>query len=263
MLVPGASVVLGARELEAEALAKPTHEVTLSSFCLDRTEVTAGDYDACAEKDGCERALQQVSWPDIDALSKKRFSAFCNTKVPERANHPANCVAWNMADRYCKKRKARLPTEAEWEYAARGPTQRRYPWGDGAPTPKHLNACGAECVAWARKASLGALTSLFPNAKDDDGFPGTAPVGSFPLGESTHGALDLAGNVYEWTADWYAPYGEDASKDPKGPDKGTERVARGGGFLSTNLGWINPAWRYKTDPETYNHAIGFRCATTP
>jgi eukaryotic-like serine/threonine-protein kinase len=262
VLIAGASVVLGARDLEPDALSKPTHEVTLSTFCLDRTEVTAKDYDTCAENDGCERALDHVSWPDIDAPTKKRLSVFCNAKNPERASHPANCVAWTMADRYCKKRKARLPTEAEWEYAARGPKQRRYPWGDEPPTPKHLNVCGAECVAWARTTGLG-LTSLFPNAKDNDGFPGTAPVGMFPLGASSSGVLDLAGNVYEWTADFYAPYDENASRDPTGPEKGTERVARGGGFLSTQQGWINPAWRYKTDPDTYNHAIGFRCASAP
>ncbi len=263
VLIPGASAVLGSRELAKEANSKPTHEVTLSSFCLDRTEVTTRAYGACVEKDGCERALDHVSWPDIDPASKKQFSAFCNTSRPDRAEHPVNCVAWTMADRYCKKRGAHLPTEAEWEYAARGPKQRRYPWGDEAPTPRHLNVCGKECVAWARKMSIAGLSSLFGDVRDDDGFPGTSPVGSFPAGASAHGVLDLAGNVYEWTADWYAPYTEDPAKDPKGPEKGTERVARGGGFFSTDPAWINPAWRYKTDPDTYNHAIGFRCALTP
>ena len=98
---------------------------------------------------------------------------------------------------------------------------------------------------------------------DDDRFIGTAPVGSFPAGATAAGVLDLAGNVWEWTADWYAPYTDAPVTDPKGPDTGTQRVVRGGDFTGFMADWARPAYRWKTDPETFNHAIGFRCAGAP
>lgn len=99
--------------------------------------------------------------------------------------------------------------------------------------------------------------------EDDDGFPATAPVGSFAAGASAQGVMDLAGNVWEWTADYFAPYGSESAVDPKGPATGEKRVVRGGDFFGFQADWARPAWRWKTDPETYNHAIGFRCAADP
>jgi formylglycine-generating enzyme required for sulfatase activity len=97
-----------------------------------------------------------------------------------------------------------------------------------------------------------------------DGYASTAPVGSFPKGASSDGVLDLAGNVWEWTADWYAPYEEAASvDDPRGPAEGQERVVRGGGFGGMKPAWAKPAWRWKTDPNHRSHGIGFRCAASP
>jgi formylglycine-generating enzyme required for sulfatase activity len=97
-----------------------------------------------------------------------------------------------------------------------------------------------------------------------DGYPTTAPVGSFKAGASGSGVLDLAGNVWEWTADWYAPYAASAEpvNDPKGPPSGELRVMRGGDFFSSNPDWARPAYRYKLAPDTYNHAVGFRCAAS-
>jgi len=94
----------------------------------------------------------------------------------------------------------------------------------------------------------------------DDGWPGTAPVGSFPKGASSDGLLDLAGNVWEWTADWYGDYSADAQVDPKGPPSGTERVVRGGSYNGTVSDWAKPSYRWKTPPDTFNHSIGLRCA---
>jgi formylglycine-generating enzyme required for sulfatase activity len=164
-----------------------------------------------------------------------------------------------MADNYCKKRGQRLPTEAEWEFAARGSSQRKYPWGDEAPTGKLLNACGKECALWGDKHAEKHTTMY----DDDDGFSSTAPVGSFPAGAAAHGVMDLAGNVWEWTADFYGPYTEAKQRDPRGPAAGDKRVVRGGDYFAFQADWARPAYRWKTEPESYNHAIGFRCAADP
>jgi formylglycine-generating enzyme required for sulfatase activity/tRNA A-37 threonylcarbamoyl transferase component Bud32 len=255
ILIPGGKMFMGARDLGPDA--KPTHPVTVSTFCLDRTEVTAKAYRACTQTGECERALDHVSWPGLtDEKVRDRYSPFCNANHPDRDDHPINCVDWAMADRYCKRHGFRLPTEAEWEFAARGPTQHKYPWGDEPPSPARLNGCGRECSAWG-ESHAEKHKRLYDG---DDRYPATAPVGSFPAGASAHGVLDLAGNVQEWTADWYAPYTADAAVDPKGPPAGTERVVRGNDFFAFSRDSARPASRFKADPETYNHAIGFRCA---
>jgi formylglycine-generating enzyme required for sulfatase activity len=262
--IPAGKMFMGTRDLP-QADAKPAHEVTLSAYCLDRTEVTTKDYLACVQKGDCERPGEKVSGPGIKEQDVKLYSSLCNAPHKDRGLHPINCVAWSMADNFCKKKErgGRLPTEAEWEFAARGAGQRKYPWGDDQPTAKLLNACGKECATWFQGHGQRHETMY----GDDDGFEGTAPVGSFPDGAShpaagAQGIVDLAGNVWEWTADWYGPYPAEAVIDPKGPPTGTQRVARGGDFLSSNPDWASPAWRWKTDPDTYNHAIGFRCAAS-
>jgi formylglycine-generating enzyme required for sulfatase activity len=258
VLIPGGKMFMGARDLMPDT--KPPHEVTLSRYCFDKTEVTVRAYAACVEKGECERPPDKVSWPNISEAQVKQFSPLCNAGHADRGEHPVNCVAWAMADNYCKKRGARLPTEAEWEFAARGSGQHKYPWGDEAPTSKHLNACGPECLKWLGENGTKIPRPMFD---DSDGFVGTAPVGSFPAGASSFGIVDLAGNVWEWTADWYGPYAADAATDPKGPTSGTQRVARGGDFTGYQPDWARPAYRWKTDPDTFNHAIGFRCAADP
>jgi len=258
VLITGAKMFMGARDLTADS--KPPHEVVVSTFCLDRTEVTTAAYLACANTGECERPLEKVTWPKIKDDQVARYSPLCNASHKERADHPINCVAWGMANTFCKKKGARLPTEAEWEFAARGSNQRKYPWGDDEPSEKLLNACDQSCSTWsaANKDEHERMHS------GDDGFVATAPVGSFPAGAAAQGVLDLAGNVWEWTADWFAPYSSDPQTDPKGPSEPGEkqlRVLRGGDFFSSNADWARPAYRWKTDPETYNHAIGFRCAS--
>jgi eukaryotic-like serine/threonine-protein kinase len=256
-LIPSGKMFMGARDLAADA--RPPHEVTVTGFCLDRTEVTTRAYLGCVEKGECERPPEKVTWPGIKADQVKLYSSFCNSTQKDRGEHPVNCVAWPMADTFCKKRGARLPTEAEWEFAARGASQRKYPWGDDPPGSRYLNACGKECAKWFEGHGVKQGTMY----EDDDGFAGTAPVGSFPAGVSASGILDLAGNVWEWTADWYALYAPDNVADPKGPPTGTMRVVRGGDFTGSQPDWARPAFRWKTDPETYNHAIGFRCVVSP
>jgi formylglycine-generating enzyme required for sulfatase activity/serine/threonine protein kinase len=243
--------------------AKPPHKVTLSSYCLDKLEVTAAAYDACAKAGNCLRAPTDVHFPDMTEAQHAAFSEFCTSGRVELANHPINCVDWHMADNFCRTRGgrlpgggARLPTEAEWEYAARGSGQRTYPWGDTPPDHTRLNGCGPECATWFEKHKMPARAMYDAS----DGYAGTAPVGSFPEGASEAGILDLAGNVWEWTADWYEEYTRDERENPKGPPTGTERVVRGGSFNGTMTAWARPAYRWETAPDVYNHAIGFRCA---
>jgi eukaryotic-like serine/threonine-protein kinase len=252
--IGGGKMFMGARDLNDAA--KPPHEVTVSTFCLDRTEVTTDAYMACAARGECERPPDRVSWSGMTPEQSARFSPLCNADKPGRGEHPINCVAFVMAENYCKKRGARLPTEAEWEFAARGSSQRKYPWGDAMPDRAHLNACGKECRRWFDEQGVACRAMH----DEDDGYAGTAKVGSYPAGASAHGVLDLAGNVWEWTSDWYGPYDGSPAVDPKGPATGEKRVVRGGDFLGYQIEWARPAYRWMSDPETYNHAIGFRCA---
>ncbi len=260
VLIPAGSFFMGSLELEN---ARPPHKVTLPAYCLDRHEVTAAAYDACARDGNCLRAPKDVHYPDMTAAEHTTFSALCTSERPELANHPINCIDFQMADNYCrtaggrtKEGGARLPTEAEWEFAARGSSQRTYPWGDEAPDATRLNACGTECSDWFEKHQLHSR-AMYPQ---NDGYAGTAPVGSFPAGASQHGVFDLAGNVWEWTADWYGAYAQEGAGDGQGPRSGTERVVRGGSFNGSMNDWAKPAYRWKTTPDVYNHVIGFRCA---
>jgi formylglycine-generating enzyme required for sulfatase activity len=142
-----------------------------------------------------------------------------------------------------------LPTEAEWEYAARGPEGNVYPWGD-AFDPTKLNYCELSCYNMWRDTSY------------EDGYDGLAPVGSFETGASWCGALDMAGNAAEWVADWYAEdyYANSPALNPQGPDSGTERVFRGGASNHV-ASYVRSAWR-ASQPPTYDiyGNVGFRCA---
>lgn len=237
---------------------KPSHNVTLDAFCMDLHEVTASQYKACADIGKCKRAPKEVDWPKITDNERALYSPLCTFDDPTKTNHPINCVTWEMADNYCAVNGGRLPTEAEWEFATRGPDGRVYPWGDEPPTAEYLNACGSECEAWGKKNNV-PLPALYDG---DDGYPATAPVGSFPKGRSRFGPYDVVGNVWEWTSTWYGAYSAEKVTNPHGPATGERRVIRGGAFNGGYESWLHPSFRYGQVPDAQSHGIGFRCAGT-
>ena len=253
--IPGGKFYMGSDD-EAQ-LEKPSHQVTISPYCIEEFEVTASQYKACSDTGDCKRASTVNQWDGINEGAHKAFDSLCNEREPvARGMHPANCIDWEMARVYCGRAGGRLPTEAEWEFAARGPDGRRYPWGDEEPSELLLNACGKECLAWGKQNGV-ELEAMYTG---DDGWPSTAPVGSFPAGKSRYGVQDVVGNVWEWVNDWYSDYGDGAQVEPKGPPSGETRVIRGGAWNGTQATWVRPTFRYKNAPTTRSHGIGFRCA---
>jgi formylglycine-generating enzyme required for sulfatase activity len=221
--------------------------VTLSGYCIDRTEVTVAAYTQCVASGHCTAAEERAK-DDSDNL--------CNGTRADRQNHPVNCVDWDQASAYCALVNKRLPSEAEWEYAARGGDGRTYPWGNEAPSAKRLNACGSECRAVRNRFGVDASVMY----EDRDGWEGTAPVGSFQSGVGPFGALDMAGNVWEWTADWYGEYTARTSTNPRGPKEGTARVMRGGGWSDLDASWERGADRGWHAPGNRLTVLGLRCA---
>jgi formylglycine-generating enzyme required for sulfatase activity/serine/threonine protein kinase len=257
--IPGGKFFMGADD--GSSTERPAHKVVLAPYCLDKFEVTTADYKQCSDGGDCKRASTTNEWDGIADHDREAYDPLCNIRDSDaKGKHPINCVDWQMATDYCHAHGARLPTEAEWEFAARGPDGRRYPWGDEEPSGGRINACGAECVAWG-KAHGVKLTAMY---KSNDAFPATAPVGSFPDGKSRYGVYDVVGNVWEWVEDWYGPYGSTSSDkpphDPSGPAEGTMRVIRGGGFNNSDSACVRPSFRFKQAPASRTYATGFRCA---
>lgn len=247
--VPPGTFQMGSPEGVGDANERPQHPVTLPGYCIDKTEVTVKAYGVCVAAKGCS-ATSRADLKDI------AFASYCNRA--DRSDHPANCVDWNQAAAYCKWADKRLPTEAAWEYAARGGDGRMYPWGNEAPSAKRLNACGTECVAMQKRDQGGDHTPMY---HANDGWETTAPVGSFPDGKSPFGALDMAGNVWEWTADLYGNYSEAAATNPKGAKTGTRRVFRGGSWDFTSADFVRAANRnWGAEPSNRSYNLGFRCA---
>jgi len=194
---------------------KPMHVVTLSAFEIDKTEVTQAQYSACLAAGACE--APSCDW-DCD-----------------HADFPASCVTWAQASAYCAFVGERLPTEAEWEKAARGDQGLKYPWGNGEPdcTLANMDGCGNQAMA----------------------------VGSLPSGASPYGALDMAGNMVELVADRYDAtyYASSPSVDPQGPPAGTRYSGRGGGFKSPG-DFLRTSKRDWYDATDAGASLGFRCA---
>ncbi len=216
----------------------PSHIVSLDSYYIYRTEVTNAMYQACVAAHACPR-------PDANN-SRTREDYYEN---PEFSNYPVILVSWVGAVSYCQWAEVRLPTEAEWEKAARGVDSRYFPWGNDPLNGDLANFCDRNCPASEKEMEL------------DDGYPDTAPVGSYPAGASPYGALDMAGNVWEWVSDYFSAgyYQNSPFENPLGPTSGSGRVIRGGS-------WFNPASGIRTvartgqRPERALDTLGFRCA---
>jgi formylglycine-generating enzyme required for sulfatase activity len=231
--VPAGEFIMGSKEGDVDE--RLEHTVYLDAFWIDKYEVSNAQYQKCVGAGAC-RAPTTCGWgePTYGDASK--------------TNHPVVCVNWDDARAYCAWARARLPTEAEWEKAARGTDGRRWPWGSTFDVSR-LNFCDRNCeFDWK---DTGA----------DDGYARTAPVGNFPAGASPYGVLDMAGNVWEWVADWYDPnyYTYSPSHNPQGPDSGEKKVQHGGA-------WSNDKWIVQSairDPYLPTDTLsdtGFRCA---
>jgi formylglycine-generating enzyme required for sulfatase activity len=225
----------------------PGKTETLPAFFLDTTEVTVEAYRQCVAAGTCTKAASTIEWAGASTTTQQEWSKLCNSGQANRENHPVNCVTWEQADAYCKFAEKRLPTDAEWEYVARGTEGRAFPWGSAVITAQHANLCDKKCAEFATK--LGIRWTPF---EGDDGYEGTAPVGSFPMGNSSAGVQDLHGNVAEWTA----------TESCKAGDHCGEYVVRGGGCHTERTENVSMTTRVAKKQDFKSMNIGFRCAVS-
>lgn len=222
LYVPGGPFQMGSDRSSKNSY--PLHTIYLESFWIDQTEVTNAMYTKCVTDGACQ-APQDVN-------SHNRLNYFTDERY---ADYPVLFVPWNEASAYCRWAGRELPTEAQWEKAARGTDSRLYPWGDQAPSKELLN---------------------FDTPLGD-----TKKVGVYPAGASPYGALDMAGNAWEWVADWYEEryYQTSPEENPTGPQYGYERVERGGSW-GDDMSQIRTFVRRGRSPIEVSNALSFRCA---
>jgi formylglycine-generating enzyme required for sulfatase activity len=245
--------------------AQPAHAVSVDTFCLGTREVSVSEYQECVSNGACGPAhltsdLGSDDGETVSSASKQRHDEQCNAGKAGRERDPINCVSHGQAASYCAFLAGRLASEAEWEFAARGEANRRFPWGNTPATAEHANTCGKECARWHEEAGLSSELHgvMFDQ---DDGYAGTAPVGSYPAGATSDGVLDLIGNVFEWTSGGLYAYDHTPRNNPHGPGNGDSFVIRGGNFKSGTPEFSDPALRFAMLGDSYSHGVGFRCAS--
>lgn len=233
--IPGGAFTMGSDVGPADE--RPAHPVTLAPFLIDRRPVTQAEFAAFLNAAGRltdDAGRRLYDWDDGDARIHRvggRFRA-----NPAFESHPVNEASWFGAGAYCLWHGKRLPTEAEWERAARGTEGRPYPWGTAPPD--------------ATRARFGK------------GWIETIPAGSLPGGATPEGVLDMAGNIHEWVSSLYRPYPYDAGDGREDPNAAGERVTRGGA-ADTGPETLRTTWRgadVSRGPRSGHHNIGFRCA---
>jgi formylglycine-generating enzyme required for sulfatase activity len=219
--IPAATFTMGSSDLKSPANERPRHVESVKGFWMDRTEVTVGAYRACVTSKAC--------------AAPARTSTSCTYDAGDPLL-PMNCVHWREAETYCRVNDKRLPRETEWELAGRGPRGGRYPWRGPA----------AGCYYAA--TLVGETTSRSCTK-------GPTRVGTHPAGASALGLMDMAGNVEEWTSDWYV---ENLAQGAA-PAAGASHVLRGGGWLSPPSAARMTARNWGSSVEAGPN-VGFRCA---
>ncbi|MBN2497907.1 MAG: formylglycine-generating enzyme family protein [Deltaproteobacteria bacterium] len=230
----------------------PGRMVYLQAFSIERAEVSVAQYAACVAAGAC--SARGLSLPRHFAEDRADVMDQCNWAQPGREMHPVNCISWPQARSYCRFLSRRLPSEAEWERAARGIDGRLFPWG---AEPATRDPACARANLGDRQLLRAGFERHEPSC--DDGHVMTAPVGSFPRGASPCGALDMAGNVWEWVEDFYGPYEIAGFVQPAGPAAGEYRTCRGGSWVSLSSG-LRACNRTGNLPDERDGALGFRCA---
>jgi formylglycine-generating enzyme required for sulfatase activity len=257
--VPAGEFNMGSSEGGGETFEHPQHTIYLDAFYISKYPVTNAQFsqfaDATAYRTKAERAGSGWIWTgqawELVEGADWRHPRGPGSNIADRMDHPVVQVTWDDAQAFCRWVGMRLPTEAEWEKAARGTDGRRYPWGNSAPDGSKLNSCDANCEVQWKDPSL------------DDGYAETSPVGHYEAGKSPYAAYDMAGNVWEWVADWYEAdyYGQAPERNPQGPGSGEQRVTRGGSWYNLPGQYARSAFRTGLDPDVRDYSLGFRCAS--
>ncbi len=253
--VPAGDFMMGT--ISGEANERPAHNIYLDAFWMDQYEITNAQFVRFLNEFGTHPLFDGIVLDANDLILydtisdeewRNRIEYSTENRVffvvPGYENHPVSMVSWYGADTYCQWNNRQLPTEAQWEKAARGTDQRKYPWGN----------------SWELNLANGAVIDSQSHSETDS-FAETSPVGSFYRGVSPYFAFDMSGNIFEWVRDWYSDdfYNWTPSSNPLNSIDSGWKTIRGGSFLSVIEYYLRITYRIRTLPEDYGNGLGFRC----